>query len=107
MSACSAPPGLPQPRTHRLRIHRPSMSNRPSLPGLDRTEPPMETDDSRLVAAAEATMRAALAPSIFNHTMRVAHLAAHLARGERVDGDTLAVTALFHDAGTAAENDGD
>src|SRR3954454_1274478 len=74
---------------------------------MTRTEQPVQTDDSPIVAAAEVAMRTALAPSIFNHTMRVSHLAAHLARREPVDADTLAVTALFHDAGTAAENDGE
>jgi hypothetical protein len=71
-----------------------------------RARPPTAAD-ARLVTTAEATMRRALHPSIFNHTMRVRHLAAHLALGQQVDDAALAVAAIFHDAGTADENDGE
>jgi hypothetical protein len=64
--------------------------------------------DSELVTAAEETMRQALHPSIFNHTMRVLHLARHLSGHQTVpDHGALAVAVLFHDSGTTQENDGD
>jgi hypothetical protein len=62
---------------------------------------------SELVITAEETMRASLHPSIFSHTMRVLHLAWHLV-GHRAapDPEALAVAVLFHDSGTAEENNG-
>ncbi len=51
-------------------------------------------------------MRAALHPSIFNHTMRVLHLARHLPQ-HAPDQEALAVAVLFHDSGTIEENNGE
>ena len=64
--------------------------------------------DSEVVTAAEAAMQAALHPSVFNHSMRVLHLARHLSPHQTVpDHEALAVAALFHDSGTAQENSGE
>jgi putative nucleotidyltransferase with HDIG domain len=63
--------------------------------------------DTELITAAEDAMRDVLHPSIFNHTMRVRHLATHLAHDYALDYDALVVAALFHDAGTADEYDGE
>jgi hypothetical protein len=64
--------------------------------------------DSELVKAAHETMRRALHPSIFNHTMRVLHLARHVSTDSTVpDRQALAVAVLFHDSGTAQENNGE
>jgi hypothetical protein len=63
---------------------------------------------SELVSSAERAMRDALHPSIFNHTMRVLHLARHLpAPHPAPDHVALAVAVLFHDSGTIRENDGE
>jgi hypothetical protein len=60
-----------------------------------------------VVKAAEEAMREALHPSVFNHTMRVLHVARHLtADGTAPDPEALAVAVLFHDSGTAPENNG-
>jgi HD superfamily phosphohydrolase YqeK len=64
--------------------------------------------DSELVITAEETMREALHPSIFNHTMRVLHLAWHLpAQQPAPDQEALSVAVLFHDSGTIEENNGE
>jgi hypothetical protein len=64
--------------------------------------------ESDLVVTAERTMRGALHPSIYNHTMRVLHLARHLPSPEPVpDPEALAVAVLFHDSGTIEENNGE
>jgi hypothetical protein len=64
--------------------------------------------DSDLVVTAEKTMRGALHPSIFNHTMRVLHLARHLPSPEPApEPEALAVAVLFHDSGTIEENNGE
>jgi hypothetical protein len=69
---------------------------------------PPSSADSELVMAAKETMRRALHPSIFNHTMRVLHLAWHASTGSTVpDREGLAVAVLFHDSGTAQENNGE
>jgi hypothetical protein len=62
---------------------------------------------SDLVITAQHEVQQVLLPPVFNHSMRVLHLALHLA-GRRVPGDrdALAVAALFHDAGTADSNNG-
>jgi hypothetical protein len=53
-------------------------------------------------------MREALHPSIFNHTMRVLHLAWHLpAQQPPPDQEALAVAVLFHDSGTIEQNNGE
>lgn len=66
-----------------------------------------DASDSALVHAAEDAMRRALHPSIFNHTLRVRHLAEHLSVAQTVaDQEALAVAVLFHDSGTAQENNG-
>jgi hypothetical protein len=66
------------------------------------------TEDSDVVTSAEEAMRAALHPSIFSHTMRVLHLARYLMPGRPVlDPEALAVAVLFHDSGTADENNGE
>jgi hypothetical protein len=63
---------------------------------------------SEVVNAAEDSMRRALDPAVFNHTLRVLHLAEHLSAEETVpDQEALAVAALFHDSGTAPENNGE
>jgi hypothetical protein len=64
--------------------------------------------DSELVTAAEETVRRVLQPPIFNHTMRVLHLARHLSGHQTVpDHEALDVAVLFHDSGTAQENNGE
>jgi HD superfamily phosphohydrolase YqeK len=64
--------------------------------------------DSQLVTAAEESMRRALHPSVFNHTMRVLHLARHLSdHGTSADQQSLAVAVLFHDSGTVDDNNGE
>ncbi len=63
-------------------------------------------EDTHVVITAEETMRAALHPSIFNHTMRVLHLARHLPQ-HASDQEALAVAVLFHDSGTIDENNGE
>lgn len=65
--------------------------------------------ESPVVVSAQETMRATLNPSIFNHTMRVLHLARHLsaAQPSPADEEALTVAVLFHDSGTAAENNGE
>jgi hypothetical protein len=67
---------------------------------------PRGHEESELVITAEETMRAALHPSIFNHTMRVLHLARHLPQ-HAPDQEALAVAVLFHDSGTIDENNGE
>jgi hypothetical protein len=68
---------------------------------------PVTQDGSAVVATAVEQMRDALHPSVFNHTMRVLHLASHLSRGHRArDDEALAVAVLFHDSGTIEENNG-
>ena len=68
-------------------------------------QPP--TGDSDVVTIAEEAMRVALHPSIFSHTMRVLHLARFLMADRPVlDPEALAVAVLFHDSGTADENNG-
>jgi HD superfamily phosphohydrolase YqeK len=53
-------------------------------------------------------MREALHPSIFNHTMRVLHLATHLPAAQPPpDQEALAVAVLFHDSGTIEKNNGE
>jgi hypothetical protein len=69
---------------------------------------PLGDADSELVITAEETMREALHPSIFSHTMRVLHLARHLpAQQPAPDQEALAVAVLFHDSGTIEENNGE
>jgi hypothetical protein len=64
--------------------------------------------DSELVITAEESMREALHPSIFNHTMRVLHLVWHLPTPHPApDQEALAVAVLFHDSGTIQENNGE
>lgn len=64
--------------------------------------------DSEVVTAAEDDMRRMLHRSVFNHTMRVLHLARHLSAHQPVsDHEALAVAVLFHDSGTAQENNGE
>ena len=64
--------------------------------------------DSDLVMSAEEGMRRALHPSVFNHTMRVLHLARHMSADSPVpDPEALTVAVLFHDSGTAQENNGE
>ena len=65
--------------------------------------------ESELVTSARETMRAALHPSIFSHTMRVLCVARHLSAARRTapDHEALAVAVLFHDSGTADENNGE
>jgi HD domain len=64
--------------------------------------------DSELVIAAEETMRDSLHPSVFNHSMRVLHLAWHLPTPHPApDQEALAVAAMFHDSGTIRENNGE
>jgi len=61
-----------------------------------------------VVNAAADAMRRALDPAVFNHTLRVLHLAEHLAAEQAVpDQEALAVAVLFHDSGTAQENNGE
>jgi HD superfamily phosphohydrolase YqeK len=68
----------------------------------------MSQVDPKLVTSAEETMRRALHPSVFNHTMRVLHLARHLpAPRPAPDQEALAVAVLFHDSGTIEENNGE
>ncbi len=63
---------------------------------------------SELLTAAAQAMRAGLHPAVFNHTMRVLHLARHLAAHEgAADEELLGVAVLFHDAGTLEENNGE
>jgi hypothetical protein len=63
---------------------------------------------SETVNAAEDAMRLALDPAVFNHTLRVLHLAEHLSAEEPIpDREALAVAVLFHDSGTAPENNGE
>jgi hypothetical protein len=63
---------------------------------------------SELVIAAEDTMKRALHPSIFNHTMRVLQLARHLPAPQPApEQEALAVAVLFHDSGTIEENNGE
>lgn len=63
---------------------------------------------SDVVNAAEDAMRRALDPAVFNHTLRVLHLANHLSAEQTVpDQEALAVAVLFHDSGTAQENNGE
>jgi acetyl esterase len=81
----------------------------PETPVSARTQPrtpPAAIGECELLTEAEAHVQRVLHPSIFSHTMRVRHLAAHLAQGTPVDDEALAVAALFHDSGTAEENDG-
>jgi hypothetical protein len=69
---------------------------------------PLWHADSELVITAEAAMRAALHPSIFNHTMRALYLARHLsAQQPAPDQEALAVAVLFHDSGTIEQNNGE
>jgi hypothetical protein len=64
--------------------------------------------DSELVITAEELMRDSLHPSIFNHSMRVLHLAWHLPTPHPApDQEALAVAVLFHDSGTIHENNGE
>jgi hypothetical protein len=63
---------------------------------------------SEVVNAAEDAMRAALHPAVFNHTLRVLRLAEHLSVEHAApDQEALAVAVLFHDSGTAPENNGE
>jgi len=67
-----------------------------------------ESAGSDVVNAAEDAMRRALDPAVFNHTLRVLHLANHLSAEQTVpDQEALAVAVLFHDSGTAQENNGE
>ena len=69
---------------------------------------PLSHAVSELVITAEEAMREALHPSIFNHTMRVLHLAWHLpAQQPAPDQEALAVAVLFHDSGTIEQNNGE
>jgi hypothetical protein len=69
---------------------------------------PLFRVDSELVIAAEEAMREAPHPSIFNHTMRVLHLARQLPAPQPApDQEALAVAVLFHDSGTSEENNGE
>ncbi len=68
---------------------------------------PMTNDDFSVVSTAVEEMHQALHPSVFNHTMRVLHLAWHLSPFHRAgDQEALAVAVLFHDSGTLEENNG-
>lgn len=67
-----------------------------------------EPAGSAVVNAAEDAMRRALHPAVFNHTLRVLRLAEHLSVEHAVpDQEALAVAVLFHDSGTAQENNGE
>jgi hypothetical protein len=70
---------------------------------------PSHAVEPELITSAQETMRALLHPSVFNHTMRVLHLAQHLAASSTTppDPQALAVAVLFHDSGTAPENNGE
>jgi hypothetical protein len=69
---------------------------------------PLSGIDTALVIAAEEAMREALHPSIFNHTLRVLHLARHLSPHQSVmDHEARAVAVLFHDSGTVEANNGE
>jgi hypothetical protein len=93
-----------QPHAGATMSHPPTHTSDPGTgPGLG----PAAGADSQVVTAAEHEMRS-LDPSIFNHTMRVLHLARHLPSPRPApDREALAVAVLFHDSGTIEENNGD
>jgi hypothetical protein len=76
--------------------------------GVELPTSPWGDADSELISTAEGAMRAGLHPSVFSHTMRVLHLARHLAATYQPvpDQESLAVAVLFHDSGTIEENNG-
>ncbi|WP_435748417.1 HD domain-containing protein [Microbacterium sp. PMB16] len=70
---------------------------------------PLLSVESDVAREAARHVRSIVHPAIYNHSIRTFHLAASIGEVDgltEADRETLAVAALFHDAGTADENDG-